>query len=270
MIADSESGRSVCAESRKTVAGWSWVNQPMDCEPSDQKSGQSLCRRSTTHSLRAADISSRCVHRAPGDRRRVRSGGLLAATASSLMIQRARQESVIQARPQPDRWPFPKVLGDYRFVDASRWRGIRECLATVSPMAHAPQPIRPSGRRRCHATENLPDVRKPGDCYPQRSCAPSFIGHVEDLVPGCPREVRLQPLPLKTGLPESETAAALALRKGPTETLFNNSLYGSLLSLCQLPHFFVKTIWYLYGRLHMVNHITLYGKMSSNSIHFTS
>ena len=265
MIGEFESGRSVCPRSRGTVAGCSWVNQPKDCGLSDQKSGQSPCRQTTTHSLRVADISSRCVRRAPGDRRRVRSGGLLAATASSLVIQRARQESVIKARPQSDRWPFPKVSEDYRFADGSRWQGIRECMATVSPMAHPPQPIQPSGRRRCHATENLPDVRKPEDCYPQRSCAPSFIAHVEDLVPGFPREVRLQPVPLESCLPESETAAALSLRKGPTEALFDNGFYGSLLSLCQLPYFFVKVIWYLYGCFHMANPIILYGKMSSNS-----
>jgi len=107
-------------------------------------------------------------------------------------------------------------------------------------------------------------VRKPEDCYPQRSCAPSFIAHVEDLVPGGPREVRLQPVPLESCLPESETAATLSLRKVSTEALFDNGFYGSLLSLCQLPHFFVETIWYLYGCLHMGNHIILYGKMSSN------
>lgn len=78
--------------------------------------------------------------------------------------------------------------------------------------------------------------------------------------------MRLQSVSLESGLSESETAAALALRKGPTETLFDNRFYGSLLTLCQLPHFFVKTIWYLYGCLHMANHIILYGKMSSNSI----
>jgi hypothetical protein len=89
---------------------------------------------------------------------------------------------------------------------------------------------------------------------------------VENLVPGCPCEVRLQPVSLESGLPEPETATALTLRKGPTKTLFDNGFYGSLLSLCQLPHFFVKTIWYLYGCLHMANHITLYGKMSSDSI----
>jgi len=74
--------------------------------------------------------------------------------------------------------------------------------------------------------------------------------------------VGLQPISLETGLPESETIAALALREGPTETLFDNRFYGSLLSLCQLPHLFVKAIWYLDGCLHMVNHITLYGEMS--------
>ena len=82
--------------------------------------------------------------------------------------------------------------------------------------------------------------------------------------------MRLQPVSLESGLPESETSAALTLRKGPTETLFDNGFYGSLLSLCQLPHFFVKVIWYLYGCFHMANHIILYGKMSSNSIHLTS
>ena len=93
---------------------------------------------------------------------------------------------------------------------------------------------------------------------------------MEDLVPGCPCKVRLQPVSLESGLPEAETSAALTFRKGPTETLFDNGFYGSLLSLCQLPHFFVKIIWYLYGCFHMANHIMLYGQMSSNSIHLTS
>ena len=239
------------------------ISQPADFEPSSLKSGQSPCRQSTTHSLRAADISSRCVHRAPGDRRRARSQGLLAATASSLLIQRARQGSVIQARPRPGRWRFPRVSGDYRFADASRWIGIREGMATVSPMTHAPQPIRPSERRRCHATENLPYVRKPEDCYPRRSCAPSFIAQVEDLIPGCSREVRVKSISLECGLPESETASALTLGKGPTETLFNNGFNGSLLSLRQLSHFIVKTIWYLYGCFHIASHIILYGMVSS-------
>jgi hypothetical protein len=65
---------------------------------------------------------------------------------------------------------------------------------------------------------------------------------MEDLVPGCASKVRLQPVSLESGLPDSEAFAALTLRKGPTETLFDNGFYGSLLSLCQLPHFFVKII----------------------------
>jgi hypothetical protein len=88
---------------------------------------------------------------------------------------------------------------------------------------------------------------------------------VEDVVPGCPRKVGLQPISLETGFPESETAAALALRKSPTETLFDNGFYRPLLSLCKLPHLFVKAVWYLYGCFHIVSHIMLYGKMSSDS-----
>jgi hypothetical protein len=84
---------------------------------------------------------------------------------------------------------------------------------------------------------------------------------VEDLVPGCASKVRLKSVSLESGLPESETFAALTLGKGEAETLFDKGFYGSLLSLCQLPHFFVKTIWYLYGCLHMVNHIISYWKM---------
>ena len=86
---------------------------------------------------------------------------------------------------------------------------------------------------------------------------------MEDLVPGCSRKVRLQPVALESGLPEPEATAALTFRDSPAETLFDNGLHGCLLSVCQLSHFFKKTIWYLYGCLHMVNHITLYGKMSS-------
>jgi len=71
--------------------------------------------------------------------------------------------------------------------------------------------------------------------------------------------MRLQPVSLEAGLAEPKTIAALALSKGPTETLFDNGLYGSLLSLCQLPHLFVKTIWYLDGCLHMANRSILYG-----------
>ncbi|MBP1733408.1 MAG: hypothetical protein H6Q55_3837 [Deltaproteobacteria bacterium] len=224
-------------------ASCSLFSQPMDCEQSDRKIGRSPCQQSTTPSPRAADIWSRCVRRAPVDPRRARPEGSLSATASSLLIQRARQASVIQARPRPGQSRFPEVSEDHRFAGGSRWRGIRECMATVSPTAHAPRPIRPSGRRQRHATENLPGVHKPEDCCRRRSCAPSFIAHVEDLVPGCPREVRLQTVSLETGLSESEAAAALPLGKSPTEAFFDNGLHGTLLLVRQLSNFLVETVW---------------------------
>jgi hypothetical protein len=113
--------------------------------------------------------------------------------------------------------------------------------------------------------ESLLDVRKPEGCCPQRSCAPSFIAQLEDLVPGRSRKVRLQPAAFESGLPEPETAAALTFRDSSTETRFDNGLHCCVLSVCQLSHFFMNTVWYLYGCLHKANHIILYGKMSSNS-----
>jgi hypothetical protein len=98
-------------------------------------------------------------------------------------------------------------------------------------------------------------VRKPEDCCPQRSCAPFFVAHVENLIPGCSCEVRLQSSPLECGLPKLEGGATLTLGKSPAKTLFDNSLHRCMFPLGQLLHFSIKSIWYLYGRLHMVNHI---------------
>ena len=77
--------------------------------------------------------------------------------------------------------------------------------------------------------------------------------------------MRLQPVALERGLPEPEAAAALTFRDSSAETLFDNGLHGCLLSVCQLSHFFKKAVWYLYGYLHLANHIKLYGKMSRYS-----
>ena len=244
-------------------ASCSLFSQPMDCEQSDRKIGRSPCQQSTTPSPRAADIWSRCVRRAPVDPRRARPEGSLSATASSLLIQRARQASVIQARLRPGQSRFPEVSEDHRFAGGSRWRGIHERMATVSPMVHDPQPIRQSGRKLRHAMESLPDVRKPEGCCPQRSCAPSFIAQLEDLVPGRSPKVRLQSGTLESGLPEAEATAALTFRDRPTEALFDNGLHCCSLSVCQLSHLIIKAVWYLYGCLHMVTHITLVGQMSS-------
>jgi hypothetical protein len=73
--------------------------------------------------------------------------------------------------------------------------------------------------------------------------------------------MRLQTVSLETGLSESERLAMVTLGKGPAEVFFDDGFYGSLLPLCQLPHFFVETVRYLYGCLHMANHITSYAKM---------
>ena len=93
------------------------------------------------------------------------------------------------------------------------------------------------------------------------SCAPSFITQLEDLVPGRSRKVRLQPVALENGLPKPEAAAALTFRDSPTEALFDNGLYCCSLSVCQLSHLIIKTVWYLYGCFHMVDQIILYGIM---------
>lgn len=75
--------------------------------------------------------------------------------------------------------------------------------------------------------------------------------------------MRVQAISLEGGLPEPETTAPVTLRNRPTEALFDDSLHGCLLSLCQLPQLFVKTVWYLYGCLHMISRIPLYGSVSS-------
>jgi hypothetical protein len=207
-----------------------------------------------------------CVRRVLEDPKCALPPELLAATSSSQMIQKALQDLAIPARPQPGQQPFPKVSADYRFADALRWQEIREDRTMVSPKEHDPQPVRPSGRTQNHAMENLLDGHKPEDYYPRRSSATSLIAQLNDLVPGCSREVTLQPLSLESRLSELETIAFLTLRNSPTETLFDNGLHGSLLTLRQLSHFIVKRVRYLYGCLHMANHIIGYGMMSTYSM----
>ena len=48
------------------------------------------------------------------------------------------------------------------------------------------------------------------------------------------------------------------------QTLFDNALHSCVLLVGQFSNFFKKAIRYLYGCLHMGNHIILYGKLSSN------
>jgi len=88
---------------------------------------------------------------------------------------------------------------------------------------------------------------------------------LEDLLPGCSRKVRLQSIALESGLPEPEAASALSFRDSPAETRFNNGLHCCTLPVRQFSHLFMKTVWYLYGCLHMVTHVILHGKMSRYS-----
>jgi hypothetical protein len=60
-------------------------------------------------------------------------------------------------------------------------------------------------------------------------------------------------------------ALALMFRYHMPEPLFDKRFQCCLLTLSQLPGLFKKTIWYLYGCLHMANHIISYGMMSSIS-----
>jgi len=182
------------------------VTQPADCEPPNRRSGQSPYPLSTTRSRRAADISPRCAHHGFEGLRCVRSGGLTAAMASSLLIRKAEQESVIRAKPRPGRWLFSGVSEECRFEDGSRWRGIRVCMATVLPTAHDPRRVRRSGCTQPHATESPPDVRTPRGCYPEQSSAAPFIAQFANLIPGTSGKVRLQSFALESGLPKPETA----------------------------------------------------------------
>jgi hypothetical protein len=70
---------------------------------------------------------------------------------------------------------------------------------------------------------------------------------------------------ISSGLSELETASQLTLRNSPSETFFDNGLHGSLLMLRQLPYFLVKTIWYLYSRLHLATHIIGYAMILTYS-----
>jgi len=74
--------------------------------------------------------------------------------------------------------------------------------------------------------------------------------------------VRLQPLAPESGLPKPEATAPLTFGHNPPETIFDDSLHSGVFSLGQLAHFFKKAVWYLYGCLHMANHIIKYGDMS--------
>jgi len=68
----------------------------------------------------------------------------------------------------------------------------------------------------------------------------------------------LQTLAFETGLSETEPAASLTFGNNPAETFDDKSLQCCPLPMGQLPGLLKEGIWYLYGCLHMANHITAY------------
>lgn len=74
--------------------------------------------------------------------------------------------------------------------------------------------------------------------------------------------MRLQAFAFERRLSEPESIAAFVLRDNPAETLFDEGLQGSPLPVGDLSGFLKETIWYLYGCLHMANHIIPDSEMS--------
>jgi len=240
-----------------------FFSRPEGFVPVCRETGQSPCRLSTVRSRHGPCIMPLSLRRVSADLKLDRSPAWAATASSNPLPQKAARGSVIRSRHQPGRWPYPEASGERIFLDESRWQGIREYTATVSPMVRDPQPIQQCAHRQYRAMGNLPDARKRVDCYPQRSCTPPFIAQVQNLVPGCSCEVRLQSFSLESGLTKPEVTAALPLRNNTAETLFDKSLDCRLFALGQFPHLIIKTIRYLYGCFHMANHITSYGMMSN-------
>jgi hypothetical protein len=75
--------------------------------------------------------------------------------------------------------------------------------------------------------------------------------------------VRLKAIAFERCLSKLKMATPLMLGNNAPQPFFDKSLKGSTLAVGQLPGFFEKPIWNLYGCLHVVNHIILYGKMST-------
>jgi hypothetical protein len=129
-------------------------------------------------------------------------------------------------------------------------------------MEPAPRPALPSGCRLCHARKSLLDGRRPEGWCQQQSSAPPFITQLKDLVPGCSGEVRLETIAFECSLSELEVTPTLPFRHNLAQALFYDDLHGCALLVGKCSNLFKKAIRYLYGCLHMANHIIAYGKSS--------
>lgn len=68
----------------------------------------------------------------------------------------------------------------------------------------------------------------------------------------------LQARAFETGFSELEAGTPFAFGNNPAEALFHEGPQGRPLSMSQLTGIFKKTIWYLYGCLHIALYINKY------------
>ena len=69
----------------------------------------------------------------------------------------------------------------------------------------------------------------------------------------------LQPFAIDARIPQLETAPPFSFSDNLPEPLFYQHFQSRLILQCYLTRFFEKTVRYLYGRLHMANHIAIDG-----------
>lgn len=227
--------------------------------------GQSPCPQSTVRLRHAPCIMPPPWRRVFADPLPVRSRESSGAAASNPLFQRGERGLGIPARLHTVQELSPEVLEERKSLGGSPWQETREYTAMGLPMAPDPQPVQESVHKRHHAMGHLRGARKPEDCCLLQSPSPSFIAKVPNLVPGRPCQMRLKSFSLERGLAESETAPPLAFGDDTTEPLFHKGFQRPVLLICKLAGFFQKAVRYLYGSLHMVNHIMLYGSMSNKN-----
>ena len=245
---------------RKTIGG---SNRRADFVSVRPESGQSPCLRSTTQSRHVPCIMPPPWHRVFEDPIPVPSREWGRVAASNHLSQREERGLAIPATLHTVQELSPEVWEERKSLDGSQWQETHEYTAMVLPMTPDLQPIRKSGHTRHHAMGHLRGARKPEDCCLLQSPSASFIADVSNLIPGCSCQMRLKALSFECGLTEIEPAPPFAFGDDTAEPLFHEGFQRRMLLICKLAGLFQKAVRYLYGRLHMVNHIMLYGSMSS-------
>ena len=227
------------------------------------ESGQSPCLQSTTQSRHAPCIMPPPWHRVFEDPIHVPSREWGRVAASNHLSQREERGLAIPATLHTVQELSPEVWEERKSLDGSQWQETHEYTAMVLPMTPDLQPIRKSGHTRHHAMRHLRGARKPADCCLLQSPSASFIADVSNLIPGCSCQMRLKSLSFERSFAELEPGPPLAFGDDTTKTFFHKRFQRRTLLICKPASLFQKAIRYLYGRLHMANHIMLYGSMSS-------